>query len=74
MLQQKSAAGLPFMSIEILTVQDRMEVWNIDYDIEYAVVPGGHSGPVISLYAVKGGTVGHVLADLTCRVGVLLGC
>jgi hypothetical protein len=36
-----------------------MEVWNIDHDIDYAVVSGGHTGPVISLYAIKGGPVRH---------------
>ena len=49
-----------------------MEVWNINHDIEYAVVPGGHTDAVISLYAVKGGTVRLLYRSTGCQNCMLL--
>jgi len=49
----------PNTTLYTIVLKDRMEVWNINHDIEYAVVPGGHTDTVISLYAVKGGTNGR---------------
>ena len=35
-----------------------VDIWRVDQDLDYRVVLGGHTGPVIAVHTVKGELVG----------------